>query len=410
MKIKIKTKPNNNFEQKTIHELVNVLRGTCNFDTFDTIEGVLLNRDMTLRTEKLELQEELQKEVLLRKQAVEKAKQLEEVCEKGKRIKESYETLLKDVKITGLPDRNMIKELKKKNNELECEVRKLKEKCVDGENKLDDIRRKNVELVEELENKVLELTKLKEILEEDNIALDELRGKVRVLESDRNAVVARLKIHIGELEERVMTHLATINEFKEENYKLCIKHSKLQERVWKLMEDTELLTNFDASGGGNNEWEPHAGPMVADVFGHDTVEAAPLRRNEDVRDSLGVAASTQPHNIGGKDAKGASSASRRVKSGKDSEIIILDDDDGNRSISQRVRGKKTIFGPVVKDVYPSSSMATQQKSKFTNAEVDTAKRKFSFPDIETPSSSDNSSDDDNLPISTAILRGKKTKM
>ncbi|KAK2378053.1 hypothetical protein QL285_078656 [Trifolium repens] len=307
MKIKIKTKPNNNFEQKTIHELVNVLRGTCNFDTFDTIEGVLLNRDMTLRTEKLELQEELQKEVLLRKQAVEKAKQLEEVCEKGKRIKESYETLLKDVKITGLPDRNMIKELKKKNNELECEVRKLKEKCADGENKLDDIRRKNVELVEELENKVLELTKLKEILEEDNIALDELRGKVRVLESDRNAVVARLKIHIGELEERVMTHLATISEFKEENYKLCIKHSKLQERVSKLMEDTELLTNFDASGGGNNEWEPHAGPMVADVFGHDTVEAAPLRRNEDVRDSLGVAARTQPHNIGGKDAKGASS-------------------------------------------------------------------------------------------------------
>jgi hypothetical protein len=134
---------------------------------------------MTLRTEKLELQEELQKEVLLRKQAVEKAKQLEEVCEKGKRIKESYETLLKDVKITGLPDRNMIKELKKKNNELECEVRKLKEKCVDGENKLDDIRRKNVELVEDA-NEHLELTKSNEMLEEDNIAVAELRGKVHV--------------------------------------------------------------------------------------------------------------------------------------------------------------------------------------------------------------------------------------
>jgi hypothetical protein len=103
-------------------------------------------------------------------------------------------------------------------------------------------------------------------------------------------------------------------------------------------------------------------------------------------------------------------ASRRVKRGNDSEIIIIDDDDGNRSISQRVRGKKTIFGPAMKDVYPSSSVATQQKSKFTNAEVDTAKRKFSFPDIENPSSSDDSSDDDNLPISTAVLRGKKTKM
>jgi hypothetical protein len=103
-------------------------------------------------------------------------------------------------------------------------------------------------------------------------------------------------------------------------------------------------------------------------------------------------------------------ASRRVKPGKDSEIIILGDDDGSWSISERVNGKKTNFGPAVKDAYPSSSVATQQKSKFTNAEVDTAKRKFSFPDIETPSSSDNSSDDDNLPISTAILRGKKTKM
>jgi hypothetical protein len=44
---------------------------------------------------------------------------------------------------------------------------------------------------------------------------------VRVLESDRNAVVARLKIHIGEFEERVKNYLATISEFKEENCKLA---------------------------------------------------------------------------------------------------------------------------------------------------------------------------------------------
>jgi hypothetical protein len=73
---------------------------------------------------------------------------------------------------------------------------------------------------------------------------------VRVLESDRNVVVARLKIHIGEFEERVKNYLATISEFKEENCKLadeklkieisykslCTKHRKLQERVSKLME------------------------------------------------------------------------------------------------------------------------------------------------------------------------------
>ncbi|WJX64289.1 hypothetical protein P8452_49093 [Trifolium repens] len=84
---------------------------------------------------------------------------------------------------------------------------------------------------------------------------------VRVLESDRNVVVARLKIHIGEFEERVKNYLATISEFKEENCKLadeklkieisykslCTKHRKLQERVSKLMEDTELLMSIDAT-------------------------------------------------------------------------------------------------------------------------------------------------------------------
>jgi hypothetical protein len=36
-------------------------------------------------------------------------------------------------------------------------------------------------------------------------------------------MVARLKIHIGEFEERVKNHLATIREFKEENCKLQMR-------------------------------------------------------------------------------------------------------------------------------------------------------------------------------------------
>ncbi|PNX79159.1 hypothetical protein L195_g035143 [Trifolium pratense] len=269
----------------------------------------------------------------------------------------------------------------------------------------------------ELKKKNLELKKLNEKLVEDNNALDELRGKVHVLEADKNALVAGLKIQIGELEERVKNHLTTISQLEEENSKLA--HEK---RMVEMFYESLRTKHRELQERGNDEWEPHADPMVADfedltgedvlvnVFGHDTTDAAPLRRNEDVRDSFGVAASTQPQNISDNDAQGASSASGRVKlGGKDYEIIILDDDDNDRSISQRVHGKKTIFGHAVMDEYPSSSVATQQKSKFTNAVVDTAKRKFSFPNIETSSSSDDSIDD-NLPISSVVSQRKKTKM
>jgi hypothetical protein len=110
-------------------------------------------------------------------------------------------------------------------------------------------------------------------------------------------------------------------------------------------------------------------------------------------------------------------ASGRVELVNGIEVINLDDDDDDdnedRSISEGVHGKTAICGIAVKDEYPSSSVATQQNSKFTNAVVDTVKRKFPFPDIETPSSSDDSSNDsfiDNLPISSVVSQGKKTKM
>jgi hypothetical protein len=90
-----------------------------------------------------------------------------------------------------------------------------------------------------------------------------------------------------------------------------------------------------------------------------------------------------------------------------------DDDNEDRSISEGVHGKTAICGIALKDEYPSSSVATQQNSKFTNAVVDTVKRKFPFSLSDIDTSSDDSSDDsfiDNLPISSAISRGKTTKM
>ncbi|MCI08060.1 DNA double-strand break repair Rad50 ATPase-like, partial [Trifolium medium] len=163
-----------------------------------------------------------------------------------------------------------------------------------------------------------------------------------------------------ELEERVKNHLTTISELGEEKSKLahekrkveifykllCTKFRDLQGRVSKLEDDSKLWMNVDASDGGNSEGEPRADHMAADFEDNggnneeepwmnvdvsdgensegepradpdtdfedngeedDIVEAAPLPRSEDAPHSLGVAASTQPQNIGGNDAQGASS-------------------------------------------------------------------------------------------------------
>jgi hypothetical protein len=82
-------------------------------------------------------------EKLMRFQAGENLRKREELCERGKRAQNNYETLLKEVKKTSLADRNIIGELRKKNNELEleiCEMRKLKEKWVNDCNTLAELR------------------------------------------------------------------------------------------------------------------------------------------------------------------------------------------------------------------------------------------------------------------------------
>ncbi|PNX60877.1 hypothetical protein L195_g060394, partial [Trifolium pratense] len=118
-----------------------------------------------IELEKLQLQEELQMEERLRIQAEEEVKKRDKLCEKGKRVEESYEKLLKEVK-TGIGYRNnrIIKFLKKKNGDLECGVKNLKEKCNDDSNKFDVMGTKDVEL----ESKILELRKMNEKLVEDS--------------------------------------------------------------------------------------------------------------------------------------------------------------------------------------------------------------------------------------------------
>lgn len=361
------TKPNK-LEDKSIHDLVMVLRGTCQWETFDSVEAVLEKRDMRLREEnqklqqsfemeRLKLREEFHLERLSRVYAESEFKKREEICEKGKKVQESYEALLKEVKVNRLADRKTNEELEKKNNELEVEIKNLKEKCVDRSNEVDVLRTEIVEL----EDGVLELKKIKKKWEEDDIELGELRKMTGELESkvleltkskekwldDKNALDG-LKVKIEELEETVKKNLATMSELRNESSKLAEekreaetllealkrKFIRLRERVTTLEEDLILLSGLDASIGGNNEGEPSADPVVPsseeseeervpvvdpfednedenageDEFINDIVdEAAPLPINQDDHYTLGVAASTQSPSKGIKDAQGSSS-------------------------------------------------------------------------------------------------------
>ncbi|PNX88761.1 hypothetical protein L195_g044875 [Trifolium pratense] len=121
----------------SIQELVCVLRTAFLTADFDRVEEVLVSRDKRLQTDILHLQEKFEMEIRTRFQAEEDLRKREELCERGKKAQNNYETLLKEVKKTSIVNRNIIEELRKKNDELELEVfelRKLKEKLVDDIN------------------------------------------------------------------------------------------------------------------------------------------------------------------------------------------------------------------------------------------------------------------------------------
>ncbi|KAL5101194.1 hypothetical protein RYX36_005521 [Vicia faba] len=358
----IPTNPNN-FENKSIQELISILRGTYQIEIFDIVEGVLVGRDTMVREEIKRLQEnvdlergrleeELHFERLSRIQAEVDFGKREEIYEKEKgRLKESYESLMREVKVNGLAEGVRIRELREKNSKLECEIRNLKEKCVEVGKEIEVLRVKNdgleVEvlglremkgkweedsnelgvlrkMVRDLENQITELRKSKKKWLDDSVALDVVKRKVRVLEGEKDALV-KLEIKKDELEGSVKKNLGTISELRKENRNLGdekrrfekllessnAKFHGLNERVEKLENDIILLLSVEASGDRKNEGEPAVDPMVADVrgneFRNDTVEeAAPLQRDEVAHHSLGDAACTQPLNKGDKDAHGAS--------------------------------------------------------------------------------------------------------
>ncbi|CAK8538908.1 unnamed protein product [Lathyrus sativus] len=466
----------NNFEDKTIQDLVAILRGTYLVETFNRVEDVLVSRDARLREEiqrlqenvdleRRKIEEELHFERLTRIQGEVGFKEREELHEKEKRrLQESYESLMREVKVNGLAEGVRIRELREKNSKLECEVKKLKEKSVDDGNEIEMLRVKN----DGLELEVLGLRKMKGKWEEDSnelgvlrkskkkwlddsVALDEAKRKVRVLEDDKYAM-DKLEIKKEELEGSVKKSLETISKLRKEKGDLTdekrrvekllesssAKFRGLNERVERLENDISFLLSVDGSGDRKNEGGRTVKPVVVDFeekdedfrgneFRNDTVEEA-----EDVQHSLGVAASTQPRNKGDKDAQGASPGEkccivykRRLKKTievtgsseskgtknleKKIEIINLDDDDDDDQCMYRgVHEKKAISGIAMKfeDPTPSSSVAWQHANP-----LDMVKRKISFSDSESSSSSsDDSSFLDNPAIRSAASPAKKRKM
>lgn len=208
-------------EGMTIPDLVQVLLGSLQMETYERVEGVLVRRDLGLRDQiqlleqNVEMErQQLEMEKLLRLKAEEELKKREEICQKMKKVQESYNALLKEGKtaekthnkltqeseetIDFLRRRNVglkcevdrlnekrveegheLEVLRQKNGELECEVNKLKEERVEDGNKFDVLRKKNDELE-------CEVNRLKEDMVEDGNKFEVLRKKSDELECEVN--------------------------------------------------------------------------------------------------------------------------------------------------------------------------------------------------------------------------------
>ena len=239
------TNPNNNLEDNPIHDLVKLL---C----------VLESRDLRLR-------EEFHMERLSRLHVEFESKKREEMFEKGngKTIEEfekknnELEVEVKNLKERFVDGNNEIDVLQKKNNELESEVlklRKLNEKMVDDNDELVVLR----EMIGKLKHEISELRKSKKKSLDDSNAHDEVRSKVRVMEGNKNDL-AELKIETGELKETMKKNLESISELRKENDKRTVEillgsfHKKfkgLTGRVSRLEDDTKPQSK-DAQGASS---------------------------------------------------------------------------------------------------------------------------------------------------------------
>ncbi|XP_057441027.1 uncharacterized protein LOC130733009 [Lotus japonicus] len=436
-----------NLKDMTISELVTVLRAAYQTEDFDVVEEVLESRYAKLRADVGPLREEMELERSGRMHAEEELRKKDEECEKLKKIKESYQILMKSAK----DERIRVEAIKKKNAELECELKEMKKKMEDDIQKL---MKKNLVLfcenneMKEMEKQwvddrdsIAEMRKMNAELERENYelkkkwmddskALAEIKIKVCVLEDEKVNVskdlVALRRIY-GELEEAKKKDLATLGELKAENRKLADEKRGAEElaeslerqfvelngRVARLEDDTRILMAAD-NGGGNIEGDSPAGLRASfgvndeeDIgdyeFGNDT--GGTMRRNEDTHQAFGGV--TAP--LSSKGSKGAP-AGRIVKLENGAEMINLvdsDDDDDDGCTSKRLHGKKPLSGITIKNEPQSLPGEVHQKKSTLASGL--LKRKMFFSDSSSsPSSSEDKFDVDSLPISSVLKKRSKT--
>ncbi|KAK7276934.1 hypothetical protein RIF29_18083 [Crotalaria pallida] len=218
-----------NLDEMSIFQLVWILRQSFFKHQFDSVEKVLEARDQSLKAEIASLKEMVEVERREKLQAEEEVRKREEMCQEGKKARELYENLLKEVKISnnGLVDRNAVKELRDENDELSAEnykLRKLRKQWLDDSVAVGD-------LIVKVGNLEGELEVSKKNHEDDKIALNELRR--------RN----------DELEEVFKSEKCAVNELKAENKRLLNDNRRLvalaKSKEEKYLELNDMLKEIE---------------------------------------------------------------------------------------------------------------------------------------------------------------------
>ncbi|XP_024639804.1 reticulocyte-binding protein 2 homolog a isoform X2 [Medicago truncatula] len=246
-------------EGMTIPDLVQVLLGSLQMETYERVEGVLVRRDLALKDQIQHLhknvemeRQQLQMEKLSRLKAEEELKKREEICQKMKKVQESYNALLKEAK-TAEKTHNKLKQesketiefLRKRNVGLKCEVDRLNEKKMEEDHELEVLRQKNGELE-------CEVNKLEEERVEDGNKFDVLRKKNDELECEVN----RLKEDMVEygnkfevLRKKSDELECEVNNLKEDRVEDGNKFEVLRKKNDDLKTEVNRLTEKTAEDG-----------------------------------------------------------------------------------------------------------------------------------------------------------------
>lgn len=262
-------------ENRSISELVSVLRTAFRGKDFDRVEEILVAKEVKMRKEienknkeyellqskyeflrldnlthesmleqgkvdpkGFEKWKETYEQFKEKESEIQKLKELivkvDEDREKKKAALEGFEKLLEVVKKTQEDDRITIENLRRKNSELECAIEKVKKTKEDYEKNIQEFKSKNLELecaMEELNCKKSELERTIEV--------------IKKTENEKRKNIEELKCKNSKLE--------CAKREAEHNYELCrSKYDELGRRVAQLVKNGDPISpnrNDPLSGG-----------------------------------------------------------------------------------------------------------------------------------------------------------------